>query len=307
MLWMTLPIGVLRRGRVQSDFHSLDRRHEPSSTAHYQIHSKLVLVAQYDTRHHRFCSFVRHLPIVQDCQRATSGTTPHAPNPWDSVAMDFIGPSPLSNGFDYLMVVICRLTSIMVHLLPTATTTTSSDIAALHYKDVVRLHGLPQSIVSDRDSKFTALFWRDLHRLMGTRLLMSTAYHPQTDGAQILRTRIKSDQSDWSDRIPMAEFAINSAVSSATGFAPFDLNYGTVPTLLLLPRETGLSEYPGVAQWLPSMYASHMTQFLLLVSRKHSGLIGKDAPTADTLWVTRPISRQKICGYTIFRGPALIE
>lgn len=184
-------------------------------------------------------------------------TLPIPQKPWDSIAMDFVGPFPISKQCDYLLVVICRLTS-MVHLLPTTTTASSSDVANLYYREIVRLHGLPTSIVSDRDSKFTATFWRELHRLMGTRLLMSTAYHPQTDGsteranrtvAQILRTLITSDQTDWIDHVPMTEFAINSAVSSTTGFAPFDLNYGSTPSLLQLPRDHVPTEFPGVTQF----------------------------------------------------------
>ena len=69
--------------------------------------------------------------------------------------MDFLGPFPRSQEFDYLWVVICRLTSL-VHLVPITTTIRASDLAWLYVKDVVRLHGLPDSIVSDRDSKFTS-------------------------------------------------------------------------------------------------------------------------------------------------------
>ena len=74
--------------------------------------------------------------------------------------MDFIGSFPKLHGFDYLWVVICRLTS-MVHLIPVNTTTTASELASLYVKEVVRLHGLPHSIVSDRDSKFASKFWKE--------------------------------------------------------------------------------------------------------------------------------------------------
>ncbi|KAJ3478071.1 hypothetical protein NLI96_g10013 [Meripilus lineatus] len=159
--------------------------------------------------------------------------------PWGSIGMDFVGPFPKSNGFDYLWVVICRLTS-MVHLIPVTTTIKASELAWLFIKDIVRLHGLPDSIVSDRDSKFTSRFWKETHRMMGTKLLMSTAFHPQTDGAserairsvtQILRGMVKSNQSDWVEKLPMVEFAMNSTVSATTGFAPFEIN-GTIPRMI---------------------------------------------------------------------------
>jgi hypothetical protein len=96
--------------------------------------------------------------------------------------MDFVGPFPESSGHDYLWVVICRLTS-MVHLVPIKTTTTASELAWLYIREIVRLHGLANTIVSDRDSKFMSRFWHETHKLLGTKLLMSTSFHPQTDGA----------------------------------------------------------------------------------------------------------------------------
>jgi hypothetical protein len=125
--------------------------------------------------------------------------------PWESIGMDFIGPFPKSHGMDYLLLVICRLTS-MVHLIPTKTTAKATDIAWLFVKEIVRLHGLPESIVSDRDRKFVSKFWKETHRMMGVKLLMSTAFHPQTDGAseravrnvsQVLRTAVADNQKDW--------------------------------------------------------------------------------------------------------------
>ena len=119
--------------------------------------------------------------------------------PWQSVGMDFMGPLPQSQGNDYLLVTIDRLTS-QVHLVPTTMRVTAKEVAWLFLKEIMRLHGVPKSIVSDRNSKFMSTFWHELHRLMGTKLLMSAAFHPQTDGiteqanhsiGQILRMMIK--------------------------------------------------------------------------------------------------------------------
>ena len=99
--------------------------------------------------------------------------------PWQSIGLDFMGPLPKSNNFDYLL---DQLTS-QVHLVPTTMTITTRGIVWLILKEVMRLHGIPESIVSDRDTKFTSIFWKELHRLMGSKLLMSTTFHPQTDGA----------------------------------------------------------------------------------------------------------------------------
>nr|GAT56033.1 predicted protein [Mycena chlorophos] len=160
--------------------------------------------------------------------------------PWQSIAMDFVGPFPKSGQYDYLWVVICRLTS-MVHLIPVHTRMRASELARVYVREIVRLHGLPESIVSDRDPKFTSAFWREVHRILGAKLLMSTAFHPQTDGAteranrtiaQILRAMISPDQKDWEGALPMTEFAINASVRAATGYSPFDLNCGYTPSMI---------------------------------------------------------------------------
>ena len=97
--------------------------------------------------------------------------------PWQSIGLDFMGPLPKSNNFDYLLVVIDQLIS-QVHLVPTTMTVTARGIAWLILKEVVRLHGIPESIVSDQDTKFTSIFWKELHRLMGRKLLIFSVPSP---------------------------------------------------------------------------------------------------------------------------------
>jgi transposase InsO family protein len=109
-------------------------------------------------------------------------TMPIPSRPWESIGMDFTGPFVEVGGFNYILLIICRMTR-MVHLIPTQTDATAKQVAMLYVKEVVRLHGIPESIVSDRDSKFTSQFWNELSKVLGQRLLMSTAYHPQTDGS----------------------------------------------------------------------------------------------------------------------------
>jgi hypothetical protein len=154
--------------------------------------------------------------------------------------MDIIGPLPTSKGYDYLWVIICRLTS-MVHLVLVNTTIKASELSDLYIKEVVHYHRLPDWIVSNRDPKFTSKFWSETHRILGTKLMMSTSFHLEMDGAservnrsigQILWTMVEPNQTNWVDTIPLVEFTINSNISSSTGFAPFELNYGFMPTLI---------------------------------------------------------------------------
>ena len=157
--------------------------------------------------------------------------------PWQSISIDFLGPLPKSNNFDYLLVIIDQLMS-QVYLVPTMTTVTTKGVAWIVLKEIMRLHGIPESIVSNRDTQFTSIFWKELQKLMGTKLLMSAAFHPQTDGAteranrsvaQILQTVVDNDQKNWSEKYSMAEFVINSSVNATTDYPPFELNYGYMP------------------------------------------------------------------------------
>ncbi|KAL1947388.1 hypothetical protein VTO73DRAFT_14349 [Trametes versicolor] len=175
--------------------------------------------------------------------------------PWESIAMDFVGPFPECDGCDYLWVVVDCMSST-VHLIPTTTTVRASELAWIFVREIVRLHGLPSSIVSDRDSKFISKFWREVHRLLGTKLLMSTAYHPQTDRtseravrtvSQILRAMVDPNQRDWARKVPLVEFAMNSSRSVSTGFAPFELTGGFMPRMIrALAPEPAL---PGVTEF----------------------------------------------------------
>ena len=106
--------------------------------------------------------------------------------PWEAIGVDFVGPLPESknrNGtFDSITVVICLLTA-MVHLIPSRSNYTAKQMAELMFDEIYKHHGIPRSIVSDRDVLFTSIFWEHLHKLLGTQLKMSSAYHPQTDGS----------------------------------------------------------------------------------------------------------------------------
>ena len=129
--------------------------------------------------------------------------------------MDFIGPLPPSpEGCNFIWVVIDRLTS-MIHLVALKTSATATEVAERYLHEIVRLHGVASSIVSDRDPRFTSIFWNEVHRMLGTRLMMSTSFHPQTDGATeranrvintVLRAVIQPDQSDWYEKLPLGSW-----------------------------------------------------------------------------------------------------
>ena len=125
--------------------------------------------------------------------------------------------------------------------------------------NIVKHHGVPESIVSDRDARFTSRFWSELNRALNTKLLISTSFHPQTDGAteranrtisQILCSLVKNSQHDWSKKLPLVELAINSSVNSTSKFTPFELNYGRIPKFSQLLNDSSRSTSEGVRNYL---------------------------------------------------------
>lgn len=171
-------------------------------------------------------------------QQATMGLLQPLPvpdRPWQWVSLDLITQLPRSrNGHDAIVVFVDRLTK-MVHYVATTTNVDAPGLASLFMREVVRHHGVPEFILSDRDPRFTAKFWKALWTQLGTKLTMSTAYHPQTDGQternnrtleDMLRAYVNTEQSDWDEHLSNLEVAYNSSKQVSTGFTPFYLNSG---------------------------------------------------------------------------------
>lgn len=155
--------------------------------------------------------------------------------PWSDISMDLITSLPQSrSGFDAIVVFVDRL-SKMIHAVATQTTCTASDLARIMLREVARHHGLPKSIVSDRDPRFVAHFWQSLWQMLKTKLNMSTSYHAQSDGQteranrtleDALRSYVSAQQDDWDELLPLMEMAYNNSIQASTGFSPYFLNHG---------------------------------------------------------------------------------
>ncbi|KAA0061624.1 ty3-gypsy retrotransposon protein [Cucumis melo var. makuwa] len=154
---------------------------------------------------------------------------------WENVSMDFITRLPRTlRGFTVIWVVVDRLTK-SAHFVPGKSTYTASKWAQLYMSEIMRLHGVPVSIVSDRDARFTSKFWKGLQTAMGTRLDFSTAFHPQTDGQterlnQVLEDMLRACALEfpgsWDSHLHLMEFAYNNSYRATIGMAPFEALYG---------------------------------------------------------------------------------
>lgn len=166
--------------------------------------------------------------------------------PWQEITMDFVEGLPLSDGADTILVVVDRLTKY-AHFLPLHHPYTATSVSKVFVDQVVKLHGVPFTIVSDRDKIFTSTFWREMIKAMGTKLHYSTAYHPQTDGQsehvnqcleQYLRCAVQDNPRHWRRSLAMAEFWYNSSFHTALGCSPFKALYRREPNFGALPNIT---------------------------------------------------------------------
>ncbi|OWY98037.1 reverse transcriptase [Phytophthora megakarya] len=210
------------RGRIMYEYHDVLTEGHPG---HEKTYSLLTRDFYWNHQYKRVRRYVRTCDVCQRVKPAPHSQAPLQPLPtpsecWESVSMDFVFGLPRDSR---------RKTAEV----------TSVQTARLFVDMVFKHHGMPNDFVSDRDPRFTARFWQEVFTLLGTQFLMSTADHPQTDGQtehvkRVLVDLLKSyAQSfhNWSDYLPMAEFAINNAVHASTGHTPFFVNAMRHPRL----------------------------------------------------------------------------
>lgn len=156
---------------------------------------------------------------------------------WQHIAMDFKAFPKDRHGYDCAYVVIDRMCK-QTFTIPCYQTVTAKDMARLYVDNVYRVHGAPESIVSDRGPQFISDFWNEFTRILGIQLKLSTAFHPQTDGQteimnqyldQRLRPFVNYYQDDWSELVPMIDYAQLTLPHESIGMSPFELLYGYSP------------------------------------------------------------------------------
>lgn len=190
-----------------------------------------------------------YIPGCTACQRNKSPTTkpagplhslPVPDNRFSCVALDFVGPLPEDDGFDYLLTITDRL-GADIRLVPCRKDISAERCAALFFDAWYCENGLPTELISDRDKLFISTFWSALHKLTGVKLKMSSAFHPQTDGSsertnktviQALRFYVDRNQRGWVKALPHVRFCIMNTINASTGFSPFQLRLGLSPRLV---------------------------------------------------------------------------
>ena len=190
-----------------------------------------------------------YIPACVDCQcnksctKKPSGPLHPLPIPdtrGDSIAINFIGPLPIDNGFDCIITITDCL-GADIWIAPTHVDITAERFSAQFFDLWYCENGLPLNIISDRDKIFVSKFWKALHALMGVKLKMSSTYHPETDGSsehsnkmvvQALRYHVNRNQKNWVKVLPIVHFNIMNMANTSTGFSPFQLRMGRSPRLI---------------------------------------------------------------------------
>jgi hypothetical protein len=178
----------------------------------------------------------------------------------------------------------------MIHAIPTTEETSAVGLAALFRDNIWKLHGLPESIISDRGPQFVAGITKELNTMLGIEGKLSTAYHPQTDGQtertnqeieQFLRSFVDHRQENWPEWLAVAEFTYNNKIQSATNASPFFVNTGRHPRMGVEPRKAG--KHPAAQEFAEQMQQTHEeAQASLKVNneqmRKYADRKRSDAP-----------------------------
>ncbi|WVZ63809.1 hypothetical protein U9M48_013414 [Paspalum notatum var. saurae] len=219
VLWfknrLVVPKDMELRKKILDEAHTSMFTMHPGSNKMYQDLKTKILVDPYETGDRQ--------PLAVLAWK------------WEDVHMDFIVGLPRTQkGYDSIWVIIDRLTN-SAHFLPVKTYYTAGTYAEIYISRIVSLHGVPQTITSDRGSLFVSRFWEHLQTALGTKLIRSSAYHPQTSGQvervnQILEDMLRACaltySTKWDECLPLAEFAYNNSYQKSLDMASFEALYG---------------------------------------------------------------------------------
>lgn len=217
----------------------------------------------------RQCDVCQHAKHEHNKPASKLQPLPVPSAPWQDITMDFVTGLPKSEGFEVIMVVVDRLTKF-AHFVPLRHPFTAAQVARAFWDYVVKLHGIPLTIVSDRDPVFTSHLWRELLAAAGTKLHFSTAYHPQTDGQtervnqcmeMFLRCAVQENPRQWRRWLPAAEFWYNSTHHASLTCSPFKALFGRDANVGAMLHWQGSSELLAELDW--GLHTNQLREHLL--------------------------------------------
>jgi hypothetical protein len=221
----------------------LKKKHSGGSVGHFghdKTFTKLISSYYWPGMRKKVIKSINRCRIYQHAKERRQKNGLYQPfpipeRPWDEISMDFmLGLTRMQRGCDSIFLVVDRF-SKMEHFIPCQKTSDATHVANLFFKEVVRIHGLPRSIFSDKDTKLVGHFWRALWNKLGTKLSFNSAYHSQTDGqtevvnkilGNLLRTLVTEHHNKWDHILPQEKFAYNESPNRSTGKIPFQILYG---------------------------------------------------------------------------------
>jgi transposase InsO family protein len=252
----------------------LKRYHDSPLAGHFGINKTLKLIQRdyaWPTMKKDVSDYVKSCDVC--CRSKTPRKKPSGllhplpvpTRPWASISLDFITDLPLVNNMDSVLVIVDRFTKL-AHFVPCSKSITAEGTVDLFVDRVLRYHGLPDTIVSDRGPQFVSKFWRRFHSLMGTSTDLSSGYHPQTNGQaervnqvleQYLRCFTTYNQANWLILLPYAELAYNNADHESSKFSPFFATFGFHPRISFDQLPVSPSQVPAAEDRVQAIAEIH--------------------------------------------------
>ena len=239
------------KGQILGEAHSSAYAMHPGSTKMYRTLKEFYWWSGMKREVAEYVSKCLVCQLVKAKRQKPSGLLQPLPIPewkWEHITMDFIFKlPPITQRHDSIWVVVDRLTKF-AHFLLICEKFSPQKLAELFMSHIVSLHGVPVSIISDRDPRFTSRFWKRLMKELGVKLNLSTAFHLQTDGQSegtiqtledILRSCVLQFKGHWNEYLPLAEFTYNNSYHSSIEMSPYEALYGKQCRTPLCWNETG--------------------------------------------------------------------